>query len=333
MVKNSWEDDFMKRFSAIFLSVIILLTSFISVYAVKVNGIDDGFEWMNIDSKVFISSKHSNNVDFAAMKHQVIDEYEVCFYFYLSDINSESIDKSGFIITVFDDLTVTVDANGTSIDGDANNYYIDAEIAFIEDTAVSCEIVVGCKNGLPESVCGSVSFVDGQGVSSYYYPFNISMPINNATTAPIKTDATSKAERTSERTTKVKTTASQTTSNAEKTKVEKTTVEKTTKKASQTKKQDKTYVYFYEKEVIISQVIVTQPTEITSVTNVNDDILLSQQYEVSTGFKIQRVVVFGGIIMLVIGGAIAGMSISKSKSNDKVSDNAEVENKESDETK
>ncbi len=287
----------------------IIVFSFVSTFAVNIDGKDDGVEWQHISTKIMINKKHSNNVDYATMKYQVVDEYEVCFLLYLSDRTSENCEKSGFILNIFEDLTVTVSSNGTQLKGKTDNYFVDSKMVYIEDNAVSCEILVGCKRGLSDEIKGTVSFIDGEGISSYFCPFNVELPTEAATT-----NKTTKAETTrTERTTRAKTTDSKTTTE----KPVKTTVERTTKKPSETRKPDKTYIYYYEKEVIVSQVIVSDAVQTIVISEVATDSqteTVTQRANLTTGFVVQRVVVGLGILLLIVGGAIAGMTFKKTKS-------------------
>lgn len=317
----------MKRFSVISLSIIILLLACVSVYAVRIDGVDDGVEWQDVKNDVELKTKNGNEVNYAVMKHCIVDEYEFCIYLYLSDNTSSSVDKAGFIVNISDDLTVTVTSDGMRFEGDENKYSVESEMRFVDDNkAASCEILVGCKRGRPDVINGTVSFIDGQGINSYYYPFTVSAPVETTTAAKTTIPKTTVPKTTKpEKTTKSKPTEKKTTT----TKAVKTTAEKTTKKQTE-KKQEKTYVYFYEKEVIVSQVFITDPTESTAaVTDISAGEShtepLTQSVDLTTGYVAQRVVVTGGIILLVAGGAVAGMSIKKSKDKEAAQDDNTAE--------
>lgn len=318
----------MKRFVAIVLSIIMIIMTVVSSYAVKIDGIDDGVEWQALDADVEINNKNVNNVSYAYIKHRIINEHEFCVFLFLSDYSSSDMDNAGFVINFFDDITVTVTAEGTQVTGDENKYYVDSEIVFDDDNnAVSCEILFGFKRGIPDKINGTVSFIDGQGINSYFYPFIISLPVEQTTVVKTTAPKTSVQKTTKpEKTTKSKPTEKKTTT----TKAVKTTAEKTTKKQTE-KKQEKTYVYFYEKEVVISQVIVTEPVNSTILTEEGDGIesqteIVTQKVDITTGFVVQRVVVSAGIILLIVGGAVAGMSIKKSKRNDTASEENKSDN-------
>ncbi len=310
----------MKRILTVAISIILLTVTVVVSAAVKIDGYDDGLEWQTYETDVEVTGKHGNNVNYAAMKHRYLNEYEVYIFLFLSDDSSETMDNAGFILDISGELTLAVTESGAQIKGDTSKYSVESKMAFVDDIAASCEIVIGFKRGVPEKISASVSFIDGQGTNSYYYPVNITSgaePVTQPdTTKPIKTTKP-------EKTTKPRTTKNKVTT----TKSEKTTSVKTNPQTTKVKKENKTVVYFYEKEVIVSQVIVTEPVQTVVVT---ETIVQSEteteaptvQSNITTGFVVQRVIVAAGILLLIVGGAIAGMSIKKSKSeNNNPSDN------------
>ncbi len=294
----------------------MMFITLISSYAVKIDGIDDGVEWQAIENDVAIRSKHSNNVNYAIMKHQFINDYELCIYLYLSDNTSGTIENAGFIVEISDDFSITVDSSGARIKGDESKYFVDSSIKYFDNNSACCEILIGFKRGLPNGINGSVSFIDGKGINSYFYPFDFDSPIESTTELK-----TTKPEKTTKATTaKPPSTEKKTTT----TKAEKTTTPKTTQKETQAKKQDKTYVYFYEKEVVVSQVVVVETVPTVVVTNNNaqesSTEILTMKSDLTTGFVLQRVVVIAGVILLIVGGAVAGMTIKKSKNSEHTTD-------------
>lgn len=310
----------MKRILTVAISIILLTVTVVVSSAVKIDGYDDGLEWQTYETDVEITGKHGNNVNYAAMKHRYLNEYELYVFLFLSDDSSETMDNAGFILDISDELTLTVTESGTQIKGDTSKYSVESKMAFVDENAASCEIVIGFKRGVPEKFNASVSFIDGQGTNSYYYPVNITSgaePVTQPdTTKPIKTTKP-------EKTTKPRTTKNKVTT----TKSEKTTSVKTNPQTTKAKKENKTVVYFYEKEVIVSQVIVTEPVQTVIVTETvaqseTETEAPTRQSDLTTGFVVQRVIVAAGILLLIVGGAIAGMSIKKSKSeNNNPSDN------------
>lgn len=310
----------MKRILTVAISILLLTVTVVVSAAVKIDGYDDGLEWQSYETDVEITGKHGNNVNYAAMKHRYLNEYEVYVFLFLSDDSSETVDNAGFILDISDELTLTVTESGTQIKGDTSKYSVESKMAFVDENAASCEIVIGFKRGVPDKFSASVSFIDGQGTNSFYYPVSITSgtePVTQPdTTKPIKTTKP-------EKTTKPRTTKNKVTT----TKSEKTTSVKTNPQTTKVKKENKTVVYFYEKEVVVSQVVITEPVRTVIVT---ETIVQSEteteaptvQSNITTGFVVQRVIVAAGILLLIVGGAIAGMSIKKSKSeNNNPSDN------------
>ena len=317
----------MKRILCVALSVILLTVTVVVSAAVKIDGYDDGVEWQSYETDVEITGKHGNNVNYAAMKHRYINEYEVYIFLFLSDSSSESMENAGFILSISDDLTINVTESVTQINGDLNKYSVESKMVFTDENAASCEIVIGFKRGVPDKFDASVSFVDGQGINSYYYPVSIASG-TEAVTQPhtTKSDKTTKPERTTkpEKTTKPKTTKPRTTKNkVTTTGTHKSTTAKTSIQTTKAKKENKTIVYFYEKEVIVSQVVITEPVQTVVVTDIvtqEETEAVADQSDITFGFVMQRVVVVGGILSLIIGGIIAGMNIKKSKSEEVTSD-------------
>lgn len=317
----------MKRILTVALSIILFMVTVVVSSAVKIDGYDDGLEWQTYETDVEIAGKHGNNVNYAAMKHRYLNEYEVYVFLFLSDDSSETMDNAGFILDISDELTLTVTESGTRIKGDTSKYSVESKMAFVDDIAASCEIVVGFKHGVPEKFNASVSFIDGQGINSYFYPVSITSGVETVTqphtTKPIKT---TNPERTTkpEKTTKQKTTKNKVST----TKSEKSTSVKAKPQTTKAKKENKTVVYFYEKEVVVSQVIITEPFQTVIVTETvtqseTETEALTRQSDLTTGFVMQRVVVAAGILSLIVGGAIAGMSIKKSKSEENSSSDSE----------
>ncbi len=310
----------MKRILTVAISILLLTVTVVVSAAVKIDGYDDGLEWQFYETDVEITGKHGNNVNYAAMKHRYLNEYEVYVFLFLSDDSSETMDNAGFILDISDELTLTVTKSGAQIKGDTSKYSVESKMAFVDDIAASCEIVIGFKRGVPDKFSASVSFIDGQGTNSYFYPVNITSgaePVTQPdTTKPIKTTKP-------EKTTKPRTTKNKVST----TKSEKSTSVKANLQTTKAKKENKTVVYFYEKEVVVSQVVITEPVQTVIVTETvaqseKETEAPTRQSDLTTGFVVQRVIVAAGILLLIVGGAIAGMSIKKSKSeNNNPSDN------------
>jgi hypothetical protein len=313
----------MKRIISVYVSVLLIVFTVIISSAIKIDGYDDGLEWQLYNADIEVDGLHGNNVCYAAMKHKYLNEYELCIFLYAADDLSSKTDGFGFIVDIFDDLKIKVSDKGTEINGNSLKYSVESKMVRLDGNASSCEIIVGFKYGLPEKIIGNVSFIDGEGNNSYFYPFNftsVSEDVTQAfTTKPIKT---TKAEKS----TKPMTTSKKNST----TKPENTTKDKTIQKITEAKKPNKTVVYFYEKEVIVSLVTEAELSQTPIATEKGiqqENKVYSYEYEsdYSTGVIAQRIIVGIGIIALVVSGAIAGMSIKKSKTSENVNNESDSE--------
>lgn len=314
----------MKRLISVYFSAILILFTVVFSFAAKVDGYDDGLEWQSYQTDVEVDGLHGNNICYAAMKHKYLNEYELCIFLYAADESSAVTDGFGFIVDIFDDLKINVSDKGTELNGNSSKYSVESKMVFLDGNAASCEIIVGFKHGLPEKIIGNVSFVDGEGNNSYYYPFTFASVSEDVTqvftTKPLKTTKP-------EKTTKPVTTGKKDST----TKTEKTTTDKNSQKPTEAKMPNKTIVYFYEKEIIVSQVTAVEPSQTviateTGIPQETETYVSQYESDLSTGFIAQRIVVGIGIVALVVSGAIAGMNIKKSKSSEKVNNENDSEN-------
>ena len=301
----------MKRL-CIILSFLLLSAFSVSAYAsVKIDGKDNGIEWQNAEYFLMINEPRVNNVDFAYVKSQVSSEYEVDFLLFLSD-KFQNYDKSGFVLNINNNLEIKVSWSGTEVDGDLSEYYVDSKVADVGEGGISCEIKVGFRRGLPKEISAGACFIDGNGSYSYYHPLTVENPYYIEITE-ISTERTTqnKTVKPTEKKTEKKTEATKK-NNPTEIKAETTKI-KTTKKNA-----DKTVVYFYEKEIIVSQVYVSE-SENNPI--VNSESLQSEPavtssgvVSLSQGLKIQRVICIAGGLLLAAFGAWASISSKNKKS-------------------
>lgn len=306
----------MKSLFKLLIAIFIISTLFVrSFAAVKIDAFDGGIEWQNAEYKLLIDKAHSNNVDYAYMKYQIdSNNYDVYFLIHLSDFNSASYDKAGVILTLLNDVIITVTSDNVTVEGNSPDYSVESEITANENDGVICEMRVGIKKGIPQNISGTVSCIDGNGVKSNYYPFTLNNPnVEESTTARSVNNVTEKII--TEKTTRYR---------EEKKTTNKTTKAVTTKKIEKTtkKKENKTVVYFYEKEVIVSQVYLTEiiPSQSVAETTSSEETATiqvsanaSDELQQSDGMKIQKVIcVLGGALLIGLG-AWAGISVNKNK--------------------
>ena len=310
----------MKR---IYILVALILISIFSVNAaanVRIDGADDGIEWVGADYTLLIDEQRSNNVDFAFAKTSVSSEYEIDILLFLSDNVSGSYNKSGFILSLDDGSEISVNQAGAALNGNSDDYYVDSAMTYDVNDGASCEIRIGFKRGLPKEIVLRISFVDGNGNSSIYYPLKIDNPYFVSETQPTEVSSTRPAptEKVTEKKTEKKTEKQTTVKN-------KPTESKTEKHNSTKKSSDKTVVYFYEKEVIVSHVYANN--------NVNADYALTEVVPISSadvtvmskGIRLQKALCYVGGAVLIGVGAWASLSVKKKKSS------PDSEKKESDE--
>ena len=319
----------MKRFSAAFIAVLMLLAFAVSAFSVAVDGIDGGAEWDGAPIKRLLSGESNCKVNFAAVKAKVANSESavyLCFMFKDPDA-AEFNPAAGVVLTVGGD-TFTVTMQDSPCSDDTPDHSFDAAITADQNHGMTCEIRLGVKHGVAKSIEMGVRFIDTAGELSNYYAFTVEnteysepqpvivapptqRPAQPVTEKPPKT--TKEKKTTTQRSTTKKQTTRKTTTKRPKTTVartEKTAAERTTPK---TTKQPKTKaqrtksavgggnatVYYYEKEVIISQVIVTVPAA-------NADAQSDTISELNYGTRVKIILTMLGFLLLLIIAAAAG---------------------------
>lgn len=299
---------------SIFLIFLITINSYA---ALRIDGADNDLEWEDAECINPITNSDSNNVSFGLLKCLFDSNgYDAYFMLYLSDNKSESLDKCGFIFSLNDGVEVTVTADNVQIDCNSSLYNISAETGLTGDDGICCEIKVGFKKGLPDAVNGTVSYIDGTGNNSYYYPFNFFYR-ESTVTETVTVKATEYI--TAEKTTKAKTTSAP--------KTTKDVIEKVS--ASATKRTEKTVVYFYEKDVYISEVYITDiiPVSHSNISEESTTVPViaettQRSFQIADGIMIQKVVcAVGGLIFIALA-AWVGLSAKK---NHKDKENCEAQ--------
>ena len=312
----------MKRLYFVISIFLIFVFSLNAHATVKIDGSDDGLEWQNAEYIMLINEVGINNVDFGFAKTLVSSEYEIDFFLFLSDRISGSYENAGFILTVNDSLEINVFSSGIQVHGDPDLYHVDAKMSVDPHDGAACEISVAFKRGLPEKISAKACLVDGNGNHSYHYPIMCVNPFYIEETIMTTSDITKQSviskpsEKKTERVTKEITNSDLTEAKTEKS--------KTTKKY-----EDKTVVYFYEKEIIVSQVYESDKN-VSVIDNFSEDIATATDVQtLSKGLKIQQLICIAGGVFLLGIGAWASLS-GKMK---KPIDNHGTENSESDNDK
>lgn len=321
----------MKRLLCAVAAVIMLLAFAVSAFSVTVDGIDGGAEWDGAPVKRLLSGESNCKVNFAAVKAKVASsESAVYLCFMFKDPDAALFNPAAGVILNVGNDTFTVTMESAPCSDDTADHSFDAAITADQNHGMTCEIRLGVKHGVPKSLDMSVRFIDTAGELSNHYAFTVenteysetqpvivAPPTERPAAPPTEKPAkTTKAKKT---TTQRDITEKQTTRKATTkrpkatTRPVKTTAERTTKAQTQrTTKEPKTKaqrtkavrvegnatVYYYEKEVIISQVIVTVPAAEAETTE-------SAISALNHGTKMKVVITLLGFLMLLIIAAAA----------------------------
>lgn len=237
-----------------FLVAVMIPFSFCS--AVKLDGEDDGVEWNNAQLDVLLQKKEANNVNYGLV-YTIVDKngFDLYFLIFFSESPVGDYVSSGIILTL-NGFEITVDSNGNVNNPDSDLFNIASGVKVEENDGCYVEMKVGFKRGLPENISAKLCFVDSNGTHSYHYPFLIQNSLSSTAQNSESVVNPSHENVTNERSTIPKTTKLKTTK-------PKTTKLKTTKSGSKVTKAPKrtqkpevgnTVVYFYEKEVVVSEV-------------------------------------------------------------------------------
>lgn len=232
--------------------MLAVMIPFGTCFAVKLDGADDGVEWNEAQFDILLDKKAGNNVNYGLV-YTLVDKngFDVYFLIFFSESPAGDYSSSGIILTL-DASSITVDCKGNVYNPDPDSFLVSSKVRIEENDGCYIEMKVGFKRGLPEDISAKLCFIDSKGTHSYHYPFSVKN--NFVTTMHVsESEVNPTSEATiNERSTVLKTARHTTT------KV-KTTKPKSTRAASNVKRTQKpeagkTVVYFYEKEVVVSEV-------------------------------------------------------------------------------
>ena len=316
----------MKRLLCAVAALLMLLAFAVSAFSVTVDGIDGGAEWDGAPVKRLFSGESNCKVNFAAVKAKVASsESAVYLCFMFKDPDAALFNPAAGVILNVGNDTFTVTMESAPCSDDTADHSFDAAITADQNHGMTCEIRLGVKHGVPKSLDMSVRFIDTAGELSNHYAFTVenteysetqpvivAPPTERPAAPPTEKPAkTTKAKKTTtQRDITEKQTTRKATTKRPKTTIRpvKTTAERTTKAQTQrTTKEPKTKaqrtkvvrvegnatVYYYEKEVIISQVIVTVPAAEAETTE-------SAISALNHGTKMKVVITSLGFILLLI---------------------------------
>lgn len=334
----------MKRLLCAVAALLMLLAFAVSAFSVTVDGIDGGAEWDGAPVKRLFSGESNCKVNFAAVKAKVASsESAVYLCFMFKDPDAALFNPAAGVILNVGNDTFTVTMESAPCSDDTPDHSFDAAITADQNHGMTCEIRLGVKHGVPKSLDMSVRFIDTAGELSNHYAFTVEnteysetqpvivAPPTERPAAP-PTEKSAKTTKAKKTTTQRNTTKRQTTRKATakrpKTTIRpvKTTAERMTKAQTQrTTKEPKTKaqrtkavraegnatVYYYEKEVIISQVIVTVPAAEAETTE-------SAISAMNHGTKMKVIITSLGFLLLLIiaAAAVGGRLLGRRKADE-----------------
>lgn len=334
----------MKRLLCAVAALLMLLAFAVSAFSVTVDGIDGGAEWDGAPVKRLLSGESNCKVNFAAVKAKVASsESAVYLCFMFKDPDAALFNPAAGVILNVGNDTFTVTMESAPCSDDTADHSFDAAITADQNHGMTCEIRLGVKHGVPKSLDMSVRFIDTAGELSNHYAFTVenteysetqpvivAPPTERPAAPPTEKPAkTTKAKKTTtQRDITEKQTTRKATTKRPKTTIRpvKSTAERTTKAQTQrTTKEPKTKaqrtkavrvegnatVYYYEKEVIISQVIVTVPAAEAETTE-------SAISALNHGTKMKVVITSLGFILLLIiaAAAVGGRLLGRCKADE-----------------
>ncbi len=282
--------------------IVILTVAFLTAFAmcftasgVNVDGNNQGVEWDGATTYKLFDGESNSSVNFGAVKAKFVpDEYSVFLCLMFKDPMLEKGNTlAGISLTVENSSPFVLTMAHSPCFSNSEEYDFSGAMYIDEHNGGTCEVGIHISSGLPQKIECAVRFIDYAGTLSDCFYFTLVNELAGETTVKQiqptadnpdpaynpETTAPKVTKTTTQRTTK-ETTAKETTERT--TKAPKTTKPpKTTKEQeSQTATRPPT-VYYYEKEVIISQVYVTQSvlqtTQATLQTETSTDITTEPQ--------------------------------------------------------
>ncbi len=280
----------MKRIIS-FLCFIILINSIaFSVFSFTIDGNDTGIEWDGATVYKLLDGESNCGVNFGVVKIKFdYDTDSICFCFlFLEPGLTPDNQLTGISFAVDDSPFFELVAADGYRTYNINPYCFEGAIYLDDNNGVTCEVRVGIKSGLPENFDGSVRFIDSNGFYSNYYRFTVVnesyepeeeqviRPTADNTDPAYNTGASISDKTTKKKSTKLTTRKRNTIittrepviiktsppySYTGRTKITKPiTAKETTANTTKTKDSQSraVSVFYYEKEIYISKVYVTQ---------------------------------------------------------------------------
>ena len=281
----------MKRLILIFVFIFLFLYFSLSSFsAFIIDGNDTGVEWDGASVYRLFNGESNCGVNLGLVKFKFDYENDalcMCFFSLDPELTPDNL-NAGISLSVDGSAPFVVTANDVILSENIPPYSFDGAVYLDNNNGLTCEVRVGIKSGLPEKLECCVRFIDSSGFYSNNYWFTVENEAYSTTDAQIisptadntdpvfNSDNSGKTENTKKQsdnkkksTTKshfeIKTSPPCTYTGRIKTtkpKAQKNTTVKLTK-AEKTKNETVKVIY-YEKEVIVSEVYVSETTDFVS---------------------------------------------------------------------
>lgn len=353
---------FLKRFCIVILAASMIFLQSIIAYSVNIDGFHNGDEWNGSITNHLLNGESNSNVNNAFVKTLIRPSENAvyfCFMFIDPTLEPDNV-NAGVLLSIENTESFGIYAITANDFSDNSEYSFEGAVTIDDNNGAVCEIRVGFKNGLPQTINANVRFADSEGNLSNNYRFSVINSYYVEPTELIITETQADSDRTATqkvRSTKARTTAYKeekktdytlkpktTVTEKEKTEfyirtsppysyVRKTKAPKTTKAVvtssapeQKTAKPKAATVYYYEKEVIISEVYITDSaststsysvtqsqTDATDITVTETELTTAQSsFSLSKGTKYKAVIGLAAVLSFT-GLAIASSYSSKKK--------------------
>ena len=337
----------MKRVVSVFAVFILIYINLFSAFSFDVDGIDSGTEWDGATIYTLIDGESNCRVNLGLVKVKFdyeTDALNFCFLFSDPDFTADNL-HAGISLSVDNSTPFEVTSSAGSDYQNILPYSFEGAVILDDNKGATCEIRVGFKSGLPETINCSVRYIDSQGSYSNYYNFEIInelyvpdeiltvIPsVNNNDSSNYNTDKTSKKSTTKKKTTEkddytIKTSPPYSYTGRTKKSTTKKTIDSAvvmTSKPVKTKKET-VKVYYYEKEVYISEIFISETISKTlessseNESNIPDNITISNEYSemqhedisLSKGTKYKKVITCVGLAAFITLAVIGVYSAKK----------------------
>lgn len=297
LITHSKISGIMKRICSFLIIVLVFFSHIFNAFSMNIDGMNPDGEWDNASANVIFEGESNCKINFAAVKNIINAEESalyLCFMFIDPFLETDNT-STGVSLTVGDSDSFTFDVSDSPFHKDTYIHSFEGALTVDENNGATCEIRLGFKEGLPRIISLVVRFIDSAGVYSNEYPVSIVNNYYSETTELIINDYENdinyenvydyENEKTTDYTLKKPTTkpekkktefyiqTSPPYSYTGRTKAPKrTSAAKTTEMTVHKTTKPKPEKIYYEKEIIISQVYITEGNPSTDVTSVTETV-------------------------------------------------------------